>query len=117
MYKSPDECKITTKHNTLITITKIHKRGRYSAALKEKVSLEALKGEKTLQQIASENNISPEQVRQWKNQALEGVSQIFKRSKSREKDLEEQNDLLKSLLCKLEIELEWLTKKSRELGL
>ena len=98
-------------------MTKIHKRGRYSAAMKEKVSLEALKGEKTLQQIASENNISPELVRQWKKQALEGVSQIFKRSKSREKDLEEQNDLLKSLLCKREIELEWLTKKSKELGL
>ena len=68
--KSPDECKITSKtHNTLINMTKIHKRGRYSAALKEKVSLEALKGEKTLQQIASENNISPELVRQWKKQA------------------------------------------------
>lgn len=50
---------------------KSHKRGRYSAALKEKVSLEALKGEKTLQQIASENNISPELVRQWKKQAQE----------------------------------------------
>lgn len=47
-------------------MTKIHKRDRYSTALKEKVSLDALKGEKTLQQIASKNNISPELVRQWK---------------------------------------------------
>jgi transposase len=53
-------------------MTKIHKRGRYSAALKEKVSLEALKGDKTLQRIASENNISPELVRQWKKEAQEG---------------------------------------------
>ena len=98
-------------------MTKIHKRGCYSAALKEKVSLEALKGEKTIPQIASENSISPEPVRQWKKQAPEGVSQIFKRSKSREKDLEEQNELLKSLLCKREMELEWLSKKSKELGL
>ncbi len=98
-------------------MTKIHKRGHCSAALKEKVSLEALKGEKTLQQIASENNISPELVRQWKKQAQERVSQIFKRRKSREKALEEQNELLKSLLCKREPELEWLTKKSKELGL
>lgn len=45
--KSSDECKITSNtHNTLINMTKVHKRGRYSAALKEKVSLEALKGEK-----------------------------------------------------------------------
>lgn len=98
-------------------MTKIRKRGSYSAAQKEKVSLEALKGEKTLQQIASENNISTELVRQWKKQALEGISQIFKRTKRREKALEEQNDLLKSLLCKRELELEWLSKKSKELGL
>ena len=57
-------------------MTKIHKRGRYGATLKEKVSLEALKGEKTLQQIASENNISPELVRQWKKQAQEGGSLV-----------------------------------------
>ena len=98
-------------------MTKIHKRGSYSAALKEKVSLEALKGEKTLQQIASENSISPEPVRQWKKQALEGMSPIFKRTKCREKALEEQNERLKSLLCKREMELEWLTNKSKELGL
>ena len=62
--KKTNESRITTKYNTLINITKIHKRGSYSAALKEKVSLEALKGKKTLRQIASENSISPELVRQ-----------------------------------------------------
>ncbi len=55
-------------------MTKIHESVRYSAALKEKVSLEALKGEKTIPQIASENSISPEPVRQCKKQAPEGVS-------------------------------------------
>ena len=65
-------------------MTKIHKRGRYSAALKEKVSLEALKGEKTIQQIVSENSIRSELVRQWKKLALEGVSQIFTHIRSRD---------------------------------
>ena len=65
-------------------MTKIHKRGRYSAALKEKVSLEALKGEKTIQQIVSENSIRSELVRQWKKLALEGVSQIFMHIRSRD---------------------------------
>ncbi|MDO4752524.1 MAG: hypothetical protein Q4A24_10510 [Akkermansia sp.] len=46
-------------------MTKIRESGRYSAALK---------GEKTIPQIASENSISPEPVRQWKKQAPEGVS-------------------------------------------
>jgi len=68
-------------------MTKIHKRGSYSAALKEKVSLEALNGEKTLRQMTSENNISTELVRQWKKQALEGISQIFKRHPKAQKSL------------------------------
>ncbi len=46
----------------------------------------------------------------------EGVAQIFKRTKSREKVLEEQNELLKSLLCKREPELEWLSKKIQGAG-
>jgi len=56
-------------------MTQIHKRGRYSADLN---------GEKTIQQIVSENSISPEPVRQWKKQAPEGVSQIFTHIRSRD---------------------------------
>lgn len=96
----------------------IHKRGRYSSAMKESVAMEALMGHKSEQQIASDYQISPELVRQWKQQAMEGITGAFRKgAKSREKELEEQLVLLRNALCKREIEVEWLTKKSKELGL
>lgn len=90
----------------------IHKRGRYSSAIKESVAMEALMGHKSEQQIASDYQISPELVRQWKQQAMEGISGAFRKGvKTREKELEEQLVLLRNALCKREIEEEWLTKK------
>ena len=80
--------------------------------------MEALMGHRSEQQIASDYQISPELVRQWKQQAMEGISGAFlKGVKTREKELEEQLVLLRNALCKREIEVEWLTKKSKELGL
>ena len=97
----------------------IHKRGRYSAALKEKVATEALMGAKTTQQIAAENQISPELVRQWKSQAAAALGGVFrsKEAKARERALEAKISCLVRALCKREIELEWLAKKAKELGL
>lgn len=49
---------------------------------------------------------------------MEGITGAFRKgAKSREKELEEQLVLLRNALCKREIEVEWLTKKSKELGL
>ena len=97
----------------------IQKKSRYSAAMKEKVAMAALFGQKSVQELASDYQISPELVRQWKKQAQEGLSGAFRKTEARhrEKSLEEENALLKSALCKRELELEWLVKKSKELGL
>ena len=81
----------------------IHKRGRYSSAIKESVAMEALMGHKSEQQIASDYQISPELVRQWKQQAMGGISGAFRKGvKTREKELEEQLVLLRNALCKRE---------------
>ena len=96
----------------------IHKRGRYSAAIKQEVALEALKGTKTLQQIASDHGISVDLVQDWKRQAKEHLAEGFKRKgKTREAELQTRIARLERLLGKREFELDWLTKKSRELGL
>ena len=50
---------------------------RYPAAFKSKVALEALKGHKTLSEIASEYEVHPNQVSQWKRQLREGMENIF----------------------------------------
>lgn len=53
------------------------KRKRYSADFKAKVAREALKEETTIVDIATRFNIHPNQVSEWKKQALEGLADIF----------------------------------------
>lgn len=53
------------------------KRNRYSAEFKAKVAREALKEEATIAEIAARFNIHPNQVSDWKRQALEGLADIF----------------------------------------
>ena len=48
------------------------KRRRFSGEVKAKVALEALRGERTLQEIASQHQVHPNQVGAWKRQAMEG---------------------------------------------
>ena len=52
-------------------------RKRYSADLKAKVALEAIKGQKTANEIAAEYGVHPTQIAQWKKQALDGLPELF----------------------------------------
>lgn len=53
------------------------KRKRYSGDFKAKVVREALKEESTIADIATRFSIHPNQVSEWKKQALEGLVDIF----------------------------------------
>ena len=53
------------------------KRKRYSAEFKAKVAREALKEESTIAEIATRFNIHPNQVSDWKKQAMKGLSEVF----------------------------------------
>jgi len=52
-------------------------RRNHSPAFKAKVALAALKGEKTLAELAQQFDVHPNQVTQWKAQLLEGAAGIF----------------------------------------
>jgi len=56
-------------------------RQRRSAQFKFQVALEALKEQKTLSQLASEYDVHPTQITQWKKQLLEGVGRSLARMK------------------------------------
>jgi transposase-like protein len=87
-------------------------RKRYSAELKAKVALEAIKGHKTANEIASEYGVHPTQIAQWKKQALEELPQVF--SSRREKAEQAEEELKAALyqqIGQLKMELEWLKKK------
>ena len=52
-------------------------RRNHTAAFKAKVALAALKGEKTLGEIAQQFDVHPNQVTQWKTALLEGAAEVF----------------------------------------
>jgi transposase-like protein len=88
-------------------------RKRYGAALKAKVALEAIKGQRTVSEIASEYGVHPNLITKWKKQVIEESPGIFSDKKER---VEKQSQELESELCRqigqLKVELDWLKKKS-----
>jgi transposase len=59
--------------------------------------MEALKGIKPVHQIASDNEIHPVQVSQWKKELQEGMSEIFERKNGRSSEAEEEQRHLELL--------------------
>lgn len=93
------------------------KRRAFSADFKAKVALEALREQEPLNQIAARYEVLPTQVSQWKNQLLDSASASFGRKGDQDKQLEEQSEKESRLYQKigqLEVELDWLKKKSAQ---
>ena len=53
------------------------KRRNFSDTFKAAVALEALRGDKTVQEIAAKRQLHPTQVSTWKRQAIEGMAVVF----------------------------------------
>ena len=88
-------------------------RRQYSADWKAKIALEAIKRQRTIQQIASHYEIHPTLVTHWKKQLLEGAAEIF--SNGQEAGAKADEELKAELyqqIGKLQVELDWLKKKS-----
>jgi transposase-like protein len=93
------------------------KRSTYTAEFKAKVVREVLRGDKTLNQIATANGIAPSLVTQWRDLALASLPEVF--SKKKDDDLatkvaEHEAETLKlyAEIGRLTTELTWLKKKS-----
>jgi transposase len=97
------------------------KRRRHDAAFKARVALEALKGVKTVQQIAKEFEVHPVQVSDWKKTALERLSNVFERGAGaeggHEEEFERERSELHAKIGELTVKLDFLRKKSKQLGL
>lgn len=88
-------------------------RRQYSADWKAKIALEAIKGQRTIQQIASHYEIHPNLVTHWKKQLLEGAAEIFSNGpEAGARADEELKAELYQQIGKLQVELDWLKKKS-----
>src|SRR5450755_654177 len=87
-------------------------RKRYSADLKTRVALEAIKGQKTANEIAAEYGIHPTQIAQWKKQALDGLPDLFSTRRSDQAQSEEALiNTLYQQIGQLKVQVDWLEKK------
>ena len=92
-------------------------RKRYDKAFKAKVAIETLRGEKTIQELATTYGVHPNMITLWKKQLLESAEQVFEKS-GKDKDAEaaskKQDELFKQI-GQLQVENEFLKKKYRQL--
>jgi transposase-like protein len=93
------------------------KRKRYTGAFKAKVGLEALMGVKTVGQIARENEVHPVQVTQWKGVIRDHLPELFESPAAVEEDQQQLIAQLHEKIGQLSVEVDWLKKKCRQLGL
>ena len=86
---------------------------------KAKIAIEAIKGEKTLNEIASMYEVHPNQVSQWKKLALEKLPEAMADGRSKEarqvQPIDEEK--LHQKIGQQAIEIDFLKKKLRQLGL
>ncbi|MEB3295497.1 MAG: IS3 family transposase [Synechococcales bacterium] len=86
-------------------------RKQYSAEFKTKIALEAIKGQKTINEMASAHELHPTQITQWEKQALESIPAAFSSKRDRqEKAQTGLTDELYQQIGQLKVELDWLKK-------
>jgi transposase-like protein len=94
-------------------------RRNFSADFKTRLVIEAIKGEKDINTIATENDIQPNLLRNWKKEFLEKASVVFDDSKEynlKEKLASERKEKAEYArkVGQLTMQVDWLKKKSEE---
>lgn len=90
----------------------VQKRRRFPAEFRAKVALAAVRGDKTINELASQFEVHPSQIGTWKKQLQEAAREFFADGRSRRDVPDEQ--LVARLyeeIGRLKVELDWLKKK------
>ena len=84
----------------------------HPAAFKAKVALEAIKETRTIAELASLYGVHTTQIKQWKQQVLAGLTEMFsEKRKQKEKDTSQLTQILYQQIGKQKVEIDWLKKK------
>lgn len=88
-------------------------RKTYTTDFKVKIALEAIKAQRTINEIASYYSLHPNLVMNWKKQAIESLPEVFSARRERN-EIEDQvlKEQLYQQIGQLKVELDWLKKKS-----
>lgn len=95
------------------------KRRRHDSEFKARVAFEALKGTKTLQELAKEYDLHPVQISDWKKIFAERMPHLFEKEAARGvfEDFEKERERLHAKIGELTVVVDFLRKKSKQLGL
>lgn len=84
----------------------------HPAAFKAKVALEAIKETKTIAELASLYGVHTTQIKQWEQQVLAGLTEMFsEKRQQKEKDTSQLTQILYQQIGKQKVEIDWLKKK------
>ena len=85
------------------------KRRRFTADFKARVALDALRGDRTIQEIAAKHKVHPNQVSAWKRQAVDGLGEVFSNGADRARvDREAEVHDLHAKIGQLTVERDFL---------
>ena len=92
------------------------KRKSHSAAFKAQVALAAVKGDKTINELAGHYGVHPTLIHAWKKQLLAGAEAVFASGAKAPGPPEDKTSELYEQIGRLKVELDWVKKKSAALG-
>ena len=89
------------------------KRKSHTAAFKAQVALAALKGDRTVNELAGQFSVHPTLIHGWKKHLLQGAEAVFANgAKADTADAEARQAELFEQIGRLKMELEWVKKKA-----
>jgi transposase len=92
------------------------KRKSHSAGFKAQVALAAIKGDKTVNELASQFGVHPTLIHGWKKQLLAGAEAVFGSGAKSTGPPEDKSAELYEQIGRLKVELDWVKKKAAGLG-
>jgi transposase-like protein len=93
------------------------KRKSHSAAFKAQVALAAVKGDRTINELAALYGVHPTMIHAWRKQLLDNADEVFQSgAKTTSADHEALQAQLYEQIGRLKTELDWLKKKAASFG-
>ena len=92
------------------------KRKSHTAAFKAQVALAAVRGDRTVNEVAAQFGVHPTLIHGWKKQLLAGAEAVFASGAKAAGPAEDKTAELFEQIGRLKVELDWVKKKSAALG-